>query len=78
MPRRARPGRYSEDNASINTPKVDDTYQFKFGIRSRKLSDPWSDQELRHLLRTQIARDEVTITVEAISKVKKDVCRLYI
>ena len=69
---------------SSQNPEVNDTYQFYFEVGGRKLPYPRNDEDLRYLLRTQIARDEMTMTVEAVRRVKtfseftmEDVCRLY-
>ena len=64
-------------------PKAKDTHHFNLVIGDIKLPLPHSDEALRQLLESQIARDDMRITVEAI-KLKiftrfkmKDVCKLY-
>ena len=64
-------------------PNVKDTYHFNLVIGGIKIPLPQSDEALRQLLESQIERNDMRITVEAIklkifSKFKmKDVCELY-
>lgn len=64
-------------------PKANHTHHFNLVIGGIKLPLPQSDEALRQLLESQIARNDMRITVKAIklqifSRFKmKDVCKLY-